>query len=154
MEGRIRPLQDSDIAASLMLWRHVEGLSLREDSDQPAAIKHFLARNPGLSFVADAPDGTLIGSVLCGHDGRRGFVYHLAVSPGSRRKLCASSLLNASLRGLALQGITRCHAFVHIDNQAAQGFWRHVRGELRRDIGVYTIFIEPVRTTPALAPGE
>ena len=83
MERLIRPMEARDLAPSLALWQNVEGIVLRVESDNLDALTRFLARNPGTSFVADK-DGTLIGNILCGHDGRRGYLYHLAVVPEHR----------------------------------------------------------------------
>jgi ribosomal protein S18 acetylase RimI-like enzyme len=141
-------MQNGDISASLMLWRQVEGLMLRDESDNPMAIRRFLTRNPGLSFVIEDADGELIGSILCGHDGRRGFIYHLAVSPDHRRSSYATTLIGTSLKGLARLGITRCHAFVRIDDAGADGFWRPLQAKFQRDISVFTMTAPPSRDKP------
>lgn len=75
----IRTMTPSDCAAVLALMQDTPGISLREaDSREPPS---YLARNPGLSFVAEH-EGRLIGCVMCGHDGRRGYLQHLLVLPG------------------------------------------------------------------------
>src|SRR5512142_407604 len=73
-----------DLPGVLDLWRRSEGLGLGA-SDEPAALEAFLARNPGLSFTARC-DGELAGAVLGGHDGRRGYLHHLAVAQAHRRQ--------------------------------------------------------------------
>ncbi|TDU24445.1 ribosomal protein S18 acetylase RimI-like enzyme [Panacagrimonas perspica] len=142
MERLIRPMQARDIPACLELWREVEGIVLRDESDNAPALETFLARTPDLSFVAE--DGPhIIGSILCGHDGRRAHVYHLAVRQGLRRARCATALFNASLEAIRAQGITRCHAYVRARNLTALKFWSSVEARLRRDIHVVTLQIDP-----------
>src|SRR5678816_4584303 len=77
VERLIRPMEARDLEPSLALWQNVDGIVLRVESDNLDALTRFLARNPGTSFVADK-DRALIGNILCGHDGRRGYLYHLA----------------------------------------------------------------------------
>lgn len=83
----ISPLTTDDLPEVLELWSRTEGVGLNE-SDSPAALGCFLARNPGLSRVVRDGDKTdkIVAAVLCGHDGRRDFLYHLAVMPAYRRQ--------------------------------------------------------------------
>jgi hypothetical protein len=73
----------ADYDTVLALWRSCEGIGL-SDSDTREAIATYLARNPGLSLVATDADGVIVGAVLGGHDGRRGYLHHLAVAPAHR----------------------------------------------------------------------
>ena len=132
-------MQDGDIAVSRSLWLQTEGLTFREESDNPEALIKFLARNPGLSFVIEDATGRLLGSILCGHDGRRGFVYHLAVLSTHRRRRYGTALVDAALRALSQQGITRCHTLVRLGNDGAARFWHRMHGNFRSDVGVLTI---------------
>ena len=68
----------------LKLWKQTEGV-YTSDSDSPEKIRKFLKRNPGLSFIA-YNEGKAAGAILCGHDGRRGYLHHLAVRSEFRRK--------------------------------------------------------------------
>ena len=141
MERLIRPMEARDIEPSLALWRDVEGIVLRMDADNPEALDRFLHRNAGTSFVADE-SGRLIGNILCGHDGRRGYIYHLAVVPDQRHTRCATALLRASLRALAAEQITRCHAFLLARHMTAVRFWERANGELRQDLRVVTLMAD------------
>ena len=141
MERLIRPMEARDLEPSLALWQNVEGIVLRVESDNLDALTRFLARNPGTSFVADM-DGALIGNILCGHDGRRGYLYHLAVLPEHRHTRCATALLKASLGALARQNITRCHAFTLARHMTSLTFWEKVNGELRPDLRVVTLSVD------------
>ncbi len=135
MPYSIRPLVASDVPACILFWRETEGLVIRKESDGPESIERFLNRNPGMSFVAE-DQGEIVGAVLCGHDGRRGYVYHLAVRADHRRARCATALVDAAWQALKAEGITRCHAYVRARNLTAMKFWDQYDAELRRDIDV------------------
>jgi len=127
----IRPFTTADVEPALDLWRRSEGLGMRGAADTVAGIERYLERNPGGSFVAR--DGeTLVGAVLCGHDGRRGYLHHLAVAASHRRRGIGRSLMRECLERLKADGIDRCHLFVRTGNAAAERFWMH-EGWLRRD---------------------
>jgi ribosomal protein S18 acetylase RimI-like enzyme len=81
-----------------------------------------LERNPGLSCVACA-DEKIIGAVLCGHDGRRGWIYHLAVAPTHRRQQVGKILLEACVNGLRAAGLQRAILLVAGDNPDGHEFW-------------------------------
>jgi ribosomal protein S18 acetylase RimI-like enzyme len=111
----------ADYPAAAALWSEAEGVCMSE-SDAPEAVARYLARNPGLSQVAVA-GGRLVGAILCGHDGRRGFMYHLAVAPGWRRRGVARAMVERCLAALAAAGIPRCNIHVLHTNEAGRRFW-------------------------------
>ena len=115
-------IQDYDQV--LALWRGSEGIGL-SDADSKESIKRFLGRNPGLSFIAVDGD-QLVGAALCGHDGRRGYIHHLAVRPSHRRQGIGRSLVGRCMYALLRIGIGKCHLFVFDDNQEAIAFWEKV----------------------------
>jgi ribosomal protein S18 acetylase RimI-like enzyme len=112
-----------DFDAAIALWKSTEGIGL-SSADTRERIAFYLERNPGLSFVARA-NGEMIGAVLCGHDGRRGYLHHLAVLNGWRGRGVGRALTNAALAGLQALGIDKCHLFVYADNQVGREFWVH-----------------------------
>lgn len=132
----VRELEMKDYDFVLTLWRSVKGLSVGE-SDSPENIEHYMQRNPGLSFTAWHSD-RLIGAVLCGHDGRRGFLHHLAVVPEYRNHGVARRLIEQCLTALSNQGIRRCHVFVLTSNDDGRGFWKRMGWKDREDIALMT----------------
>jgi N-acetylglutamate synthase len=119
---KTRELSISDYDAALELWQRVEGLEIAEGDDR-AGIADFLARNPGLSRVAT--DGSaIVGVALCGHDGRRGYIYHLAVDPICQGGGLGKLLMNECLEGLRRAGLKRALILVASDNPRGQNFWR------------------------------
>jgi ribosomal protein S18 acetylase RimI-like enzyme len=81
-----------DYPSAVELWRHTEGIGLNE-SDTEDGVRSFLIRNPGMSAIARSSSGDLVGVVLCGHDGRRGYLHHLAVRDSERNQGIASQLI-------------------------------------------------------------
>jgi len=129
-------IQDYD--AVIALWQSADGVGL-SDADSREAIGRYLARNPGLSFTAWAGD-LLVGAVLCGHDGRRGYVHHLAVRPSHRRQGIGKALANHCLDALAAEGIDKCHLFVFAVNADAIAFWKSGGWNQRVDLNVMSKF--------------
>lgn len=124
-----RVMHPDDYTRLAALWRDCDGLGLR-DSDSPEGIARYLARNPGLSFVAER-DGRIVGTLMAGHDGRRGYLLHLAVADAERRRGIGSRLVELGLAALAGEGIEKAHVHVIDDNLGARDFWR-ARGFHRR----------------------
>jgi len=115
------------------LWKNTEGMGLHSDSDSKKGILRYLKRNPGLSFVA-RENGRLVGTVLCGHDGRRGHLYHLAVDRSYRKKGIGNALVNRALSKLAAIGFSKCTLCAFVKNYAGRKFWRHTGWTERPDI--------------------
>jgi len=134
------------------IWREAEGVGLHDDCDSRQGIQSYLERNPGLSFIAVA-GGAVVGAVLCGHDGRRGYVHHLAVHPDWRRRGVGRKLVDRCLEALRVEGITKCHIFVFRGNVDAMAFWKSAGWTPRSDIGVVSKVIEPDIIEPDRSAG-
>lgn len=137
MHPSIRNFQPQDHAAALSLWRATSGVGLSA-ADERAPIERFLSRNPGLSYVAEQ-HGELIGTVLCGHDGRRGLIHHLVVAQHARRRGFARALLMAALRALRAEGIDKCHLLVFRSNEEGIGFWKAVSASERTELALFSL---------------
>ena len=116
-----REFSVNDYDAALQLWRRVDGTEIAE-GDHQQGIAQFLARNPGLSRVA-TNGSAVIGVALCGHDGRRGHIYHLAVDPDYQGRGLGQRLLQECLEGLRHAGLERAIIMVANDNPRGRGFW-------------------------------
>ncbi len=124
MDFSIREMKIDDYEQAYRLWEQTEGLSL-DDSDCKEGISLYLGRNPGLCFVTTV-GGEIVGTILCGHEGRRGILRHLAVKPNFRRKGIARSLVNECLSALGKEGIKKCNTFVDDTNAEGRRFWEHM----------------------------
>lgn len=122
MDLTIRQMTVDDHDSVRALWDATDGVDLAV-GDTRADIARFLDRNPGLSFIALAGEN-LIGAVLCGHDGRRGYVHHLAVDESFRRHGVGRALIDRCLDGLRAAGIGKCHLFLRRDNEVGFAFWQ------------------------------
>ena len=122
------------------LWKSCDGIGLSA-ADSRDNIQTYLIRNPGLSLVA-RNGNNIVGAILCGHDGRRGYIHHLAVHPDYRRQGIGRLLAEKSLSALLSLGIQKCHLFIFHDNARGIGFWESIGWTHRQDIGVVSILIE------------
>ena len=102
------------------MWAITENIGL-SNADTRNAIAGYLERNPGFS-TALQEDGKIIGAVLCGHDGRRGYLYHLVVRPEYRGCGLARKLVDISLGKLSRAGIEKCHIMVIAGNEDGRNF--------------------------------
>lgn len=120
----IRQMTVDDYETVRALWAAADGVDLAV-GDARSDIARFLDRNPGLSFIALAGEN-LIGAVLCGHDGRRGYVHHLAVDESFRRHGVGRALADRCLDGLRAAGIEKCNLFIRRDNEIGFAFWQRI----------------------------
>jgi ribosomal protein S18 acetylase RimI-like enzyme len=144
MRCKIKAMTLADYEDVLRLWQSSEGVGLSE-SDSRAAIANFLKRNRGMSFVAR--DGKeVVGAVLCGHDGRRGCLYHLAVAPSHRRIGLGSTLVARCEAELRRCGILKCNVFVYHQNAAGARFWLMKGWKKRVELCMAQKDLNPSRT--------
>ncbi|MBN9118856.1 MAG: GNAT family N-acetyltransferase [Planctomycetes bacterium] len=129
----LRPMVEEDIPAALALWQGLPGIGLR-DADSPEALARYLRRNPGCSFVALTEAGELAGVSVAGHDGRRGYLHHVAVAERFRNRGLGRELVEHCAAALKAEGIEKINLWVKADNAAGLAFWNRLGGRERRDI--------------------
>jgi len=143
---RLAAMTPADYDEVEALWKASPGVGLYPGDDR-AGIERFLRRNPGLSFVAR--DGrNVVGAVLCGHDGRRGYVTHLAVDAVCRGEGLGTRLIEQCLDALASAGIEKVHLFVFKDNRGARAFWKRIGWEERDDLVTMSRYLTAARRLP------
>lgn len=130
---KIRVMKKRDWKKCLELWKNIPGMGLNSIDDTKKGIVRFLNRNPKTCFVAEA-DGTFAGTIIAGHDGRRGYIYHTAVLPQFRRCGIATALLQAATDALKKQGIAKVALLVFSDNESGNAFWEKHGFTKRSDI--------------------
>ncbi|EJL7824901.1 GNAT family N-acetyltransferase [Vibrio parahaemolyticus] len=133
---KIREMDIADYDDVIRLWGKTEGMSLR-DADSKESINDYLIRNPKLSFVAVSAN-EIVGAVLVGTDGRRGYLQHLAVSSNYRGKNLGRELVSQAISALANVGVPKTHLFVYNENVNAQQFYEKLGWFPRDEVRMYS----------------
>ena len=120
-------------------WMETPGIGLNSIDDSREGIAKYLCRNPDSCFVAKEDD-KITGTIMSGHDGKRGFIYHLAVKPSSRKQGIASELVDKALAFLKKEGLFKVAILVMGNNEIGNDFWEK-RGFVWRDDLKYRDFI-------------
>lgn len=132
MAIQITGMSESDFDDVHAFWAAQAGVGLNE-SDGRQPIADYLRRNDGMSLVV-RDDGKVIAAILCGHDGRRGYLHHLAVAASHRGQGIGKSLVQRCLHRLGQLGISKCNVFIFDDNAEGQAFWQAVGFRHRSDL--------------------
>lgn len=135
MVAQIRVMEIADYDEVYDLWLHTPGMGLNTMDDSREGIEKYLKRNPTTSFVAEA-DGKIVGVIMAGHDGRRGYIHHTAVLPAYREQGFASCLVERALFALDMEGIQKVALVVFSKNEIGNDFWEK-RGFTSREDLVY-----------------
>ena len=141
MDFTITPFTIEAYDKVFALWRSGEGIGLSQ-ADSRSNIQLYLERNPGMSFIARVDDD-VVGAILAGHDGRRGYIHHLAVDQVHRKKGIARELVERCLAVLRNQGIVKCHLFIFNTNSEGLRFWNTIGWQFRTELGVISKQITP-----------
>lgn len=128
----IRRMTEEDYDAVYSLWLSCKGIGLNNLDDSREEIAAFLNRNPDTCFVAE--EGEIIGVILAGNDGRRGYIYHTAVSPGHRGKGIGRELVQAALTALKECGIHKVALVAFSGNKTGNAFWEKMGFTVREDL--------------------
>ena len=132
---QIRKMLLSDYGSAYSLWLNTPGMGLNDADDSEAGIKKYLLRNPDTCFVVEK-DGEIIGTILSGHDGRRGLIYHLAVKGSERERGVGNTLLEYAIEALKNEGISKIYIMVFKNNSKGNAFWGK-RGFIIPDESLY-----------------
>ena len=129
----IRPMTISDYQQVHALWLSTPNMGLNNVDDSEEGIEKYLARNPNTCFVA-VEDSHVIGVILCGHDGRRGYIHHTAVAQSQQGKGIGTSLVNAAMAALEVEGVTKVALVVFAKNESGNAFWERLGFTARGDL--------------------
>ncbi|EAJ7110108.1 GNAT family N-acetyltransferase [Campylobacter upsaliensis] len=143
---KIRAMQESDYEKVYALWCEIKGFGLRSIDDSFENISAFLGRNPNLSAVAEL-EGEIIGSILCGHDGRTGGFYHVCVHKNHRKKGIAHEMTKFCLEALKKEKINKIALIAFKSNDLGNEFWRHYGFTLREDANYYDLSLNESNQT-------
>ena len=129
----IHTMQIEDYDAVYALWLSCKGMGLNSVDDSREGIARYLRRNPATCFVAEE-SGAIIGVILCGHDGRRGYIYHTAVHPDHRGRGVGRQLVDAATSALEKEGIAKAALVVFSLNETGNAFWEKMGFTQRTDL--------------------
>ena len=132
----VRAMQMEDYPRIYTLWTGIEGFGIRSIDDSKEGVERFLKRNPETRIVAEA-EGEIIGTILCGHDGRRGCFYHVCVKQGFRKQGIGKAMAVAAMKALQAQQINKVCLIAFLDNQVGNQFWKSVGWTFRNDLNYY-----------------
>jgi len=135
-ETGMREIHPDDYDEMMQLWKNTPGMGI-SDADSRDNILRFLLRNSGLNFCWKEGD-RIVGTSLCGHDGRRGYIYHTAVLPEYRGRGIGRRLVEKNLEHLKAAGIRKCRLFVFVSNELGNAFWSSTGWTKRGDICIYS----------------
>lgn len=132
-EMKIRKMTIDDYDGIYRLWMDTPGLGLNTADDSRDGIRKYLLRNPSTCFVAEK-DAAIIGDIMCGHDGRRGYIYHTAVKESERNKGTGRLLLQHAMNALKDEGINKVALVVFEKNEIGNSFWKKQGFSVRKDL--------------------
>lgn len=132
----IRVMTIEDYEEVFALWRKIKGFGIRSVDDSKAGIARFLKRNPTTSIVA-VEDGKIVGSILCGHDGRRGCFYHVCVDPEYRMRGIGKSMVVKAMEALKEEEINKVCLIAFTENDIGNAFWNEIDWTKRLDLNYY-----------------
>lgn len=129
----IKIMTSEDYDKVYALWMSCTGMGFNNIDDSRDGIEKFLKRNPNTCFVAEENE-KVIGVILCGNDGRRGYIYHTAVAEDARNQGIGTALVDAALNALEKEGISKVALIVFERNKSGNSFWEHLGFTCRNDI--------------------
>ena len=145
-EVRIQPMTADDYDEVRALWMTIRGFGIRTLDDSPADIRRFILRNPTTSVVARVED-RIVGSILCGSDGRQGSLYHVCVAREYRRRGIGTKMVGYCMQQLKLMGINKVSLIAFIRNDAGNAFWKQIGWTRKTDVNYYEFILNQENIT-------
>ena len=132
----IRIMTMDDYEEVYKLWKKIHGFGIRSIDDSREGIERFIKRNPTTSIVAEL-DGKIVGSILCGHDGRRGCFYHVCVDENYRRRGIGKAMVVHAMEELRKEKINKVSLIAFTKNDIGNAFWNQIGWTKREDLNYY-----------------
>lgn len=146
MEVQIRAMTIEDYDRVYALWKSIKGFGIRSIDDSREGIERFLRRNPTTSIVAET-DGKLVGSILCGHDGRTGCFYHVCVHERYRNRGIGKQMADAAMRALQAEHINKVSLIAFKRNEIGNQFWHEFGWNERIDVNYFDFVLNDENIT-------
>ena len=145
-EVRIQPMTVDDYDEVRALWMTISGFGIRTLDDSPADIRRFILRNPTTSVVARVGN-RIVGSILCGSDGRQGSLYHVCVAREYRRRGIGTKMVGYCMQQLKLMGINKVSLIAFTRNDAGNSFWKQIGWTRKTDVNYYEFILNQENIT-------
>ena len=136
VNSMIREMKIEDYDKIYTLWMSMKGFAMRSIDDSEEGVRRFLERNPHTSVVA-SQDGKIVGAILCGHDGRRGCLYHVCVHRDYRRKGIGTAMVVFAMEALKREKISKVSLIAFTVNDIGNAFWKKIGWTKREDLNYY-----------------
>ena len=143
---RIRVMTIEDYDGVYALWMTIKGFGIRSIDDSREGVERFLKRNPTTSVVCEA-DGKIVGSILCGHDGRRGCLYHVCVHKDYRRHGIGKAMVVWAMEALQKEDISKVSLIAFTKNDIGNAFWNTIGWTKRQDLNYYDFVLNDKNIT-------
>ena len=142
----IMPMTEVDYDEVRALWMTIRGFGIRALDDSREDVQRFIRRNPTTSVVARM-DGKIVGSILCGSDGRQGALYHVCVARDYRRRGIGTHMVGYCMHQLRLMGINKVSLIAFATNDAGNAFWRQIGWTRKSDVNYYEFVLNEKNIT-------
>ena len=142
----IREMEAGDYENVYKLWERIQGFAIRSLDDSREGVERFLKRNPGTSVVAEQ-NGRIVGTILCGHDGRQGSLYHVCVERSYRKHGVGAKMVRFALKALQREGISKVTLVAFTSNHVGNTFWKQIGWTEREDFNYYEFIINEENIT-------
>ena len=136
----IRAMVIGDYDQVRKLWMGIKGFGIRSIDDSREDIDRFLRRNPTTSAVA-LHQGHIVGAILCGSDGRQGYLYHVCVARHYRRRGIGTGMVAFCMRALQEERINRVALIAFTSNDGGNAFWKQIGWNGRTDCNYYDFIL-------------
>ena len=142
----IRAMVIEDYEEVRSLWMTIKGFGIRSVDDSREGVEAFLKRNPGMSVVA-IEGGKVAGSILCGHDGRRGCLYHVCVAEDYRMRGIGKDMVVFCMEALKAEQINKVSLIAFTVNDVGNAFWKRIGWTKREDLNYYDFTLNEANIT-------
>lgn len=143
----IKTMTIEDYQGLYALWKTIRGFGMRSIDDSREGVERFLERNPATSVVAMSGEGDIVGGILCGHDGRRGCLYHVCVREDYRRLGIGKAMVVHCMNALKAEGINKVSLIAFTRNDVGNAFWNTIGWTKRQDLNYYDFTLNEANIT-------
>ena len=140
MSINIRVMTPDDYDKVYKLWLSIKGFGIRSIDDSKEGVERFLKRNPTTSVVAEQ-NGRIVGSIMCGHDGRTGCFYHVCVARDYRKHGVGYRMVRFAMRALIDEGVSKVTMIAFKENEVGTAFWQSLGWTVREDVNYYELIL-------------